>query len=122
MTDTFASHAELLARIDTSVYPVPNDTTKLRRDASELIDFVSQGRAQVAFDSDDATLKALLSDATCDQVEYWLEVGPEHDVVGLVGSLTSGRWSVSKVTPALGPRALRTLKRAGLFWSGVGAI
>lgn len=122
MTDTFATHDELVARVDTTVYSVPADSARLRRNASELIDYVSQGRAQVAFDSNDATLKALLSAATCDQVEYWLEVGEEHDVVGLVGALTSGRWSVSKVTPALGPRALRTLKRAGLFWSGVGAI
>lgn len=60
-----------------------------------------------------------LIQATCDQVEYWLEVGEEHDVVGLYGSLQGGRVQVSKLPGYLGQRALRSLLRGGLYWAGV---
>lgn len=66
--------------------------------------------------------KTLITQAACDQVEYWLEVGEEHDVAGLRGSLMGGRVQVSRLPGYLGQRALRTLLRAGLYWSGTGAL
>lgn len=119
MTSTFATEAQLTARLS-SAYTLPADHAILRLKASELIDFVTFGQAQIAYDGSDADLKQLLADATCDQVEYWLEVGEEHDVAGLSGSLIGGRVQVQKLPPQLGQRALRTLLRAGLYWAGAG--
>lgn len=121
MTSTYATEAELTARLS-SAYATPADAAGLLVKASELIDYSTLGRAEAVFTGSDADAKALLSDATCDQVEYWLEVGEEKDVVGLRGSLLSGRLQIGKLPPTLGPRAARTLRRAGLLWAGVGAV
>lgn len=122
MTDTYATTAELTARLS-SAYTVPANSDQLLAKASELIDFATNGRAQEAWDATGETTKQqALTNATIDQVEYWLEVGEEHDVLGLAGSLIGGRVQVQKLPPYLGPRALRGLLRAGLYWSGVGAF
>lgn len=90
--------------------------------ASEVIDEVTMLRAGVAYDSEtdlDVTpYRDALRDATIRQVEFWLEVGPEHDVSGLHGSLVAGRVQVHPVPGVLGQRAKRTLINAGLYWSG----
>lgn len=125
MTDQFATTEQLTARLSSS-YAVPADATKLLVKASELIDYATMGWAQRAFDddsdTDDANAKiAGLADATCDQVEYWLEVGEEHDVVGLRGSLQGGRVQVQRMPGYLGQRTLRTLIRLGIYYGGITA-
>lgn len=121
MSDQYASTAQLTARLS-SAYTVPADSDKLLAKASELIDYATRGSASDAFGGSDVDLQSLLSDATCDQVEYWLEVGEESDVTGLQGSLMSGRVQIQKLPPILAPRARRTLLRAGLLWAGVNAF
>ena len=121
MSDVYATTPDLTARLS-SAYTVPADATILLTKASEVIDYVTLGRAQVVWNGDDDDAKAFVTNATCDQVEHWLEVGEETDVVGLVGSLSSGRLQIGKLPPVLGRRAARTLRRGGLLWAGVGAI
>lgn len=127
MTDVFATTTQLAARISSS-YTVPPDevATKLLASASELIDYVTMGRAQVAFDTVDIPQALLdaLSNAACDQVEFWLEAGEEHDVLGLPkgSSLQGGRVQVQRMPGQLGQRAKRTLIQAGIMWAGVGAV
>lgn len=126
MTDTYATIPDLTARLS-SAYAVPADAATLLAKASELIDYVAFGRAQTLYESTDpakANRQRLLADATCDQVEYWLEVGEEHDVVGLPAgsSLQGGRVQVQKMPGALGQRARRTLLRAGLLYAGTGTL
>lgn len=121
MTDSFATVAELTARLS-STYTVPADAEKLLLKASELIDDYTRGSAQLGFDSDDTALHTDLSDATCDQVEYWLEVGEEHDIIGPVGGLQAGRVQIRNSPPTLAPRARRKLLAAGLVWSGIGSF
>lgn len=121
MTDTFATISDLTARLS-SAYTVPADADTLLVKASELIDDATQGRAQEVYDGTDVDLKLLLAQATCDQVEYWLEVGEEHDVLGLHGSLQGGRVQINKMPGRLGQRPLRTLLRAGLYWTGYPAF
>jgi len=122
---TFATTEELTARLS-SAYADPADAAQLLVKASELIDYATQGFAQLIYDGTDYTssdydaIRVELSNATCDQVEFWLEVGEETDVVGLRGSMIAGRVQVQRLPPALGPRALRTLLRAGLYWQGSG--
>lgn len=58
-----------------------------------------------------------LRDATCAQVEQWLEVGEENDIAGY-GRTTSigiaGGLSLSALPSVLAPRARRILRAAGL--------
>lgn len=65
--------------------------------------------------------KTLVTNATCDQVEYWLETGEEFDVLGLHGSAQAGRVQVNKLPPFLGQRAARQLITAGLYYAGAPA-
>ena len=123
MTDTYADLADLTARLSPGyTAPAPADAGKMLARASELIDYATQGRAQVAWDGADAEVKALLTLATCDQVEYWLETGEEHDVLGLRGALMAGRLQVQNMPPILGRRTLQTLLGAGLYWPGAAAF
>ena len=121
MTDTYADTTALTARLS-DAYAVPVNAAQLLMKASELIDYATLGRAQIAYDSGTTAQKDLLSDATCDQVEFWLEVGEEHDVAGIRGSLQGGRVQVQHMPGVLSQRSLRALIRAGLFWAGADAI
>lgn len=125
MTDTFATFEQLEARLSSAYTVTEDEGEKLLLKASELIDHATLGRAQTLFESDDDEDEArqtMLAEATCDQVEFWLEVGEEHDVTGLPmgSSLQGGRVQVQKMPGWLGRRPLRTLLRAGLYYAGVG--
>jgi len=139
MTTTYADTSALTARLSMP-YDVPSNATQLLTKASELIDYATMGRAQLIWDgvypfgmnlvertawlARNTMQKTAITNATCDQVEYWLEVGEEHDVVGLPAgaSLQGGRVQVNKLPGYLGQRALRTLLAAGVYWSGASAI
>lgn len=121
----YATVAELRARVSAPYVSHPDiaadaDAQKLLDKASELIDFETMNRASLV-DVTDTDALAALSKAACDQVEFWLEVGESHDVVGLTGSLVAGRVQVHPVAKRLGPRARRALQSIGLGWLGVGA-
>lgn len=127
MTDVFATVDELTARLSPA-YTMPSDEVALSllTKASEVIDHYTFGRAQRVTDevSAPAALIQALSDATCDQVEFWLETGEEHDVLGLPkgSSLQGGRVQVQRMPGALGQRAKRTLLRSGLMWAGARSV
>jgi hypothetical protein len=115
----------VVARVS-STYTVPGNIDELLVKASELIDDYTLNFAQTAYDSEAAEALALedtpyrdaLARAVADQIEFWLEVGPEHDVGGLKGSLVAGRLQIHPVPALLGTRAKRTLRNAGLYWAG----
>lgn len=124
----YATYAELLDRLSPTYVDMAAVTDQavaenLLMRASELIDEATLHRAQVAYDSEalevEQPYRETLSKATIDQVEFWLEAGPEHDVAGLTGSVVSGRLQIHPIAPLLGTRAKRTLMRGGLYWSGV---
>jgi len=122
MTDTFAAVDDLAARLS-SAYSVPDDAAVLLVKASELVDFATMGRAQAEWDDDPESAASLaVTQAVCDQVEFWLEVGEETDVAGLTGSLQGGRVQISRLPSYLGRRAMRTLLAAGLYWAGGGVV
>lgn len=134
MSTTYATIEDLTARLS-SAYPVPVDpyASQLLDKASELIDFVTQGKAELAWnavvqedpnglftwtqDQIDAQ-KALITHATCDQVEFWYEAGEAFDIAGLSGALIAGRLQVSKLPNRIGSRARQQLMRANLYWAG----
>lgn len=119
MTDTFATSGEFEIR-KSDAYTTPANIDQLLTKASELIEYATMGNAQRAYDGNDAALKVTLSDITCDQVEFWLEVGEESDVIGMRGALTAGRVQVSKQPMYLGQRVIRGMITSGLYYGGAG--
>lgn len=114
---SYASVADLTAYLANSPYTVPDapEAQRLLDRADELINYATFGRAEL---DPTAAQEISLKRASCQQVEYWLEVGEEHDVLGLRGSLQGGRMQIQRMPGALGQRALRTLISAGLLWQG----
>jgi hypothetical protein len=96
-----------------------DDAVRVLRRASEVIDsFVTAWFAvddTTGIPTDETTADAV-RDACCAQVEFWLEVGEEHDVTGLAGRQVSiGQLSLEALPPVLAPRAARVLGSAGLL-------
>jgi hypothetical protein len=128
MTSTYATTPDLTDRLS-AAYAVPANSDQLLTKASELIDFATQGRAEWVFThaayadgTSTAVAVAALLLATCDQVEFWLETGEEHDVLGLDGSLMGGRLQVQRMPGYIGPRPKRGLMQVGLYWAGASAV
>lgn len=113
---------------ETYTLPGDDELTKLIGHASALVDYATLNTAAVAYDSEEEEAEEsgalipyrdALREAVCAQIEFWLEVGTEHDIAGLRGSLVAGRLQVHPVAGVLGPRAKRILSTVGLFYSGV---
>lgn len=123
----YATLEEVRARIDPTfaTYQIVTDDPTLTKaivKASELIDEHTLNRAQSAWDYEETAaeqpFREALSRAVADQVEFWAEVGPEHDISGLRGSVVAGRLQAHPTAPTLGPRTKRTLMNVGLYWAG----
>ena len=123
-TPTFATSDELDAFLGTD-YTVPVDADRILARASEIVAYATIGlyagywHTVTVEDPHDAFSEGL-RDATCAQVEFWLEVGEEHDIVGLTGAINSGKLSISKLPQFLAPRARRFLIGAGLLHGRAG--
>ncbi len=113
-----------LAELATFVGSTPSDAAsqaiaeRMLERASELMD----GVVVAAFEVDSVTelptdveVAAALRDATCAQVEQWLEVGESNDVDGLAGTAVSVGGYAGRRAPSVSPRALRILRNAGLL-------
>lgn len=98
---------------------VVDDAPRLLARASELID--SKARASFVLNKatdlpTDPAVAAACRDACCAQVEFWLEVGEEHDIAGMANrGAAIGHLRLDALPPELGPRARRILSAAGLF-------
>lgn len=116
MTVAYATEAELAAFLSDGTTVV--DASRLLARASELLD----ERITAPFDVDadtalptDTTVASALSGACCAQVEFWLEVGEEHDVSGLANrGAAVGHLRLDSLPPELAPRARRILSSVGL--------
>lgn len=83
---------------------LPADIDRLLQRASELMDFKTFGKA--------SSNPSAAKEATCAQVEYWLQLDESNDIIGLVklDNLTK-----ESRLPILAPRAYRLLLNAGLL-------
>src|ERR1035437_3828661 len=103
----YATQADLAAYLGPEyVCPVDPDASRLLIRASELLYEVTNRRTQLAWDGTiyqyaysgyippspyavppytTANYQQAITLATCAQVEFWLEIGEEHDVLGLRG-------------------------------------
>lgn len=116
MPAAYASEAELTAWLPagTSV----DDAARLLARASTRIDGVVTAPFDVDPNTDlptDTDVAAALRDATCAQVEQWLEVGEENDIDGLAGTEVSVQGYSGKRAPKVAPRAFDILQQAGLL-------
>lgn len=116
MTVAYADADALTAYLGTSA---PADADRLLERASELLD----DKVRAAFDVDDDTdlptdadVATALEQAACAQVEFWLEVGEEHDTAGEAHvGIAVGNLRVDSLPPEVAPRARRILRHAGLL-------
>jgi hypothetical protein len=129
VTSVYAEWTDVEARVDsTYAGQLPADTDdqdRLLTKASELISEMTLGRSEWIWTNEElesgestADMQTAVTRAVCDQIEFWFEVGSEHDVSGLRGSLVGGRLQVHPVSATLAPRAKRTLRNAGVYWEG----
>jgi hypothetical protein len=96
---------------------------RLLQRASELLDdYIRQPFALVTDTEDadygrpsDAELRQLLADACCAQVEFWGNVGEDHDIEGLGGQSVSIMSYSGPLPDELSPRARRLLAQGGLL-------
>ena len=123
----YATRDEVRARVDStyagySIITIDAELNDAILKASELIDEHTLNRAMPAYESEELAgeqpYRDALARAVTDQVEFWAEVGPEHDVTGQRGSVVAGRFQLHPTSPTLSPRAKRTLMNAGLYWAG----
>lgn len=120
----YATKADLAAYLGVSEADLPPDADRLLERASELIDYVTMGRADAEAHAD--TLRR----ATCAQAEMWISEGEDVAIRGPIRSFSLGKWSVTygdgrqsggDRQPELAPRARQALALAGLLYRGVGA-
>lgn len=105
----------------TGLSSLPDDIDRLISRAEELIDWVSLNR----IDTDDADHMEAAKKATCAQIEYWLNIGEDADIINMpgnfkIGSFQMGMTSQPEQFAKLAPRARRHLFLAGLLYRGVG--
>lgn len=111
---SYATEAELVAYLPVGIEV--SDADRLLARASELLDSVVTAYFEVDGDLPvDVVIAGAMRDAACAQVEFWLEVGEEHDVTGLRGSVSIGQLQIEQLPATLAPRAKRILGAAGLF-------
>jgi hypothetical protein len=113
----YASSANLLEFLGRSV-ELPENVDALLCRASEIIDAVTLGRVDTSVASDVEAAKQ----ATCAQIEFWLEVGEENDISGPVETKQASKVTLgygsggNRIAPLyLAPRAERILFNAGLL-------
>lgn len=115
----YATTAQLATYLNVAEGDLTVGDRELER-ASELLDEV----IVTSYDTDDSDVEDALADATCAQVEFWLEVGEEHDISGQRGSISvggQGGLEIDSLPQTLAIRARRALARENLLVRSVQA-
>lgn len=122
--ETYASPEALAAWLVGSTYedetPEGPAAERILTRASEVIEWCSRGTYEPDPDADPEVPEAIttaLAEATCAQVEQWLEVGEELDVGGWDRSrgVKYGAVTLDALPATLAPRAARILSRAEIL-------
>lgn len=119
MTNAYATTADLAEYLGITEGDLPADAARLLDHASEVVDYLTLKRIDTTRQQD---MDAAAS-ATCAQVEFWIENGEGAEFQGNVKSYSIGKTSVTFASGSDGggsdtkfaPRAIRTLKLAGLL-------
>ena len=92
---------------------LPQDIDRLILRASELI------RRKTYHRTDDTDRVEDVKNATCAQVEYWLQIDEASDITGPLGPMKIKDFSFNSKFTVLAPRARDLLLDAGLLYKGV---
>ena len=121
MPPTYATEEELATYVGTR-YAVPAEAQLLLRDASRLMDAVTLHRAHHVWvdpPPDPVTEEmSALAEATCAQVEYWLELGVEQGVSWQEEGVSLGALQLP-APDRLAPKARDALNSVTLLYRGV---
>lgn len=125
----YATLAQLAAFLEVDEADLPAGASRLLTRASELMD----DKVVVPFldsdgnfvDADPTTGQSdyqdSLRDAVCAQVEFWVEVGEEHDISGQRGQISVQGLHISQLPGTVADRAKRALARYGLLNRAIGS-
>ena len=118
----YATVNDLAKYMDIKESELPDDTTRLLDRASELI----ETKIMHNYDEEIEDHVEGAKQATCAQIEYWLNMSEDIDITNMphnvsIGSFSmgSGQSSSSSFTK-LAPRARRLLFTSGLLYAGRG--
>ena len=119
----YATTTDLASYLGVTVASLPTNSAILLERASELIDYYTFNKIQVSIPTEANVAKR----ATCQQVEYWFQVGEDNDVTGnQYKQISIGTWNASFrddfKMPTIAPRAKRTLFLGGMLFRGVKMI
>lgn len=92
---------------------LPGDIDRLILRASELI------RRKTYHRTDTTDQETEVKNATCAQVEYWLQIDEASDITGPLGPMRIKEFSFDSRFSTLAPRARDILLDAGLLYKGV---
>jgi hypothetical protein len=92
---------------------LPQDIDRLILRASELI------RRKTYHRTDDTDRVEDVKNATCAQVEYWLQIDEASDITGPLGPMKIKDFSFNSKFTVLAPRAKDLLLDAGLLYKGI---
>ncbi len=116
----YATTDDLADYLHVNVSDLPQDVERMLERASEDVDYWTLDR----IDTGHTEQAEAAMNATCAQVEMWLEAGEEGDIRGALQSFSLGQWSATFANadgpPKLANRSWRYLLRTGLLYRGVG--
>ena len=116
MTVAYATREQLVDYLPSHISE-PDDADRLLQRASERVDEFILSPFDIDSETSlptDETIAEALVNAVCAQVEFWAEVGEEHDVDGIRGDMSLNGVSYSS-PPTLAPRARSFLTQGGLM-------
>ncbi len=117
----YATQADAAAYMGIEVAALPTDIDRLLTQATHLVDYVTLNQIDIT----DADHEQAAQDATCAQVEYWINHGEDEEFSAAIKSYQKSKVSVTyagnpqSIPPKLCERAKRHLLLAGLLYRGV---
>lgn len=137
MAVIYATPAEVATYMGILVTELPTNILIIIQRAQELIDYITLNKINDDYLTSDKTaiadpeIETAAENATCAQVEYWINIGVESDIVNAgnissfgIGNFSmafggSGSGSANASMAVLAPRANRYLFLVGLMYRGV---
>lgn len=129
---SYATLGQLAEYLEKAEGTLPPDAPRLLKRASELVQdhtVTAFYRTDVDGNPSDARTISAFQNATCAQVEYWLEGDEEDDIAGPLQGMSAGSQQQqygageNRATPMyLAPRAARFLRLGGLLDSAVQSV
>lgn len=116
----YATADEVEAFVSAAVWAtvVEADVPRLCARASELLDDIVRRPFEVDSGTGlpaDEDIATVMSNACCAQIEFWLEVGEEHDIDGLASTQVSVTGYSGPRAREVAPRAARILRQEGML-------